>query len=73
VQEAVANSRGEIAQLRATGAALREALERARIVHAEAVETVHAQHQAEIAQLQATVRELRAQLDASVVQTRGAG
>jgi uncharacterized coiled-coil protein SlyX len=72
VHQAVAHAKEEIAQLRATVAALRDELERARIAHEEAVAAAQAQHRAEIAQLQSTVRELRARLQASAAESRGA-
>ena len=66
--------RGEIAQLHATIGTSREAIERARIVHAEAVDALEAQQRAEVAQLRATVRELRAKLQLlNAALTRGAG
>jgi hypothetical protein len=63
VQEAVAESKGEIGQLRATSAALRAELERVGIVHAQELEDLRTQYRAEALELQATLRELRARLE----------
>jgi len=67
VQEAVADSKAEIAQLRATSAALRAEIERAGIVHAQEIEEVRTRYRAESIELQATVRELREQLESGVL------
>jgi hypothetical protein len=71
VQEAVAESKGEIAQLRATSAALRTELERVGIVHSQELEALRTQYRGEALQLQTTVRELRARLESGEMEARG--
>ena len=71
MQEAIAGSKGEIAQLRATSAALRAEIERAGIVHSQELEDLRTQYRGEALQLQATVRELRARLESGPAEARG--
>ena len=64
VQQTAAITADEVAQLKATVAALRDQLEQARVVHDNALQAERQAAQDEIRQLRETIQALRDQLEA---------